>query len=169
MSRCSKRSEARTRTGRAPRDRTRTCCGRTHTPNTPIPDGHVPVAYLHPGNAAITTLGADRDPFDPALLEDFDQIMQRYGSPEANEVNARFLEAIEACRPPDTFEEPRGRFALAAFRASMRQQEHMAKLGGNQEIINLIGQWREEFDLVSGNKDSDDSDSESEDDLALPE
>jgi len=97
--------------------------GRTHSANAPIPEGLVPLGYLHPGNPVIDPMGKDR-PFNAALHEGFQALHERYGSEECTDAKRSVLAAVSTGLPPASFEIPSSRFARSAVRLALRQMEH---------------------------------------------
>ena len=55
--------------------------GRTHAATTPIPEGYVPCAGLHPAHPYKDMLG-HRIPFDRARHDAFQELLDRWGDPE---------------------------------------------------------------------------------------
>ncbi|MBX3578378.1 MAG: hypothetical protein KF723_14325 [Rhizobiaceae bacterium] len=64
---------------------------RTHSANTPIPEGLLPLGSFHPASPVMTPLGKDRE-FDPDLHDEFQSLLAQYGVAEivdAKEANPR--------------------------------------------------------------------------------
>lgn len=57
--------------------------GRTHSANTPIPDGYLPVASLHPASPFSLPDGTER-PFCMTTWQHYDTLMRDHRSPEAS-------------------------------------------------------------------------------------
>lgn len=115
--------------------------GRTHSANTPIPDGFVPLAYLHPGNPVIDPMGVDR-PFDPALHEEFQALLATYGLAECNDAKQQIARAIAQQESPAGFAMPASRYARAAVRLALRQLEHSARHASDVQALTAIEGWR---------------------------
>lgn len=115
--------------------------GRTHSANTPIPAGLLPLGSLHPGNPVIDAMGRDR-PFDPVLHAVFQDIMTSYGTAEALAVKACLGAALETGATPAEADLPPGRFARAAARISLRQTAGMAEHFGDARLIRLVSLWQ---------------------------
>lgn len=113
---------------------------RTHSANTPIPDGLVPVGYLHPGNPVIGAMGEDR-PFDHGLFEDFQAMLDRYGLRDMAAAKAATVAALAEGLAPDAVPEPQSRFERAAVRLALRQQKHLAEQTRDQARLDLLGLW----------------------------
>lgn len=97
--------------------------GRTHSANTPIPEGLTPLASLHPGNPVIGPMGEDR-PFDPHLHRTFQNLLERFGAPGIAALKQRIRTAIERGDQPISVEAPADRFARASLRITLRQMAH---------------------------------------------
>lgn len=70
---------------------------RTHSANTPIPDGLVPVAGLHPESPVMDSLGADRD-FDRDAFDGFQRMLAAWGDPARHALKARVWRMLaDAC------------------------------------------------------------------------
>lgn len=128
--------------------------GRTHTANTPIPEGWTPIAYLHPGNPVSGPLGEDRE-FELGLFEQFQALVNAYGLPKSVTVKKELTEALQNRAEPKTFAEPEERFERAALRIGLRQHNHLAALNNDQPLIDLISQWREVFDSTRTKEEAD--------------
>lgn len=113
--------------------------GRTHSANTPIPEGWTPVAGFHPASPVMDRLGEDRA-FDRARFEAFQRLLEAWGDPESLALKRRVRAALEAGIPPGDLPPPSGRFAKAALRVALRQA---ARLGGGSETLAL---WRQAYD-----------------------
>jgi hypothetical protein len=69
--------------------------GRTHSANTPIPDGLTPCAYVYPGNPVIGPLGEDRC-FDPRLHDAFQTLLQAFGPRDLVDTKNRLISHLMA-------------------------------------------------------------------------
>lgn len=94
--------------------------GRTHSANTPIPEGLVPVGGLHPASPIITPMGEDRD-FDTALFDAFQDLLARWGDPATVAIKSAVWAALAEGCEPESFTPPDGRFGRAALRIALRQ------------------------------------------------
>ncbi|MBO6815839.1 MAG: hypothetical protein JJ891_13345 [Rhizobiaceae bacterium] len=119
--------------------------GRTHTANTPIPEGLIPIAYLHPGNPVSGPLGEDRE-FVHDLYEKYQSLMKRYGLPQSVRIKKELKEALQENAEPTTFAEPDDRYTRAALRVGLRQHNHLAALNDDPGLVALISRWRDVFD-----------------------
>lgn len=131
--------------------------GRTHTANTPIPPGMVPVAFLHPGNPVIGPLGEDR-PFDAGLHARFQALLSRHGVPALLAVKQQAAAALRAGDGPDRFAAPDGRHERAALRVTLRQHERLAEQDGDRALLQRVRAWRTAFDAMRPADDADDTD-----------
>ena len=98
--------------------------GRTHSANTPIPDGLIPCAHLHPPSPVIGHRGEDI-PFDPARFDAFKTLLDRFGLADYVATKKEVLSALETSRA-DALSEPETRMKRVAFRNTLRQQARLA-------------------------------------------
>lgn len=119
--------------------------GRTHTANTPIPEGLVPVAFLHPGNPVVGSLGEDRS-FAPELHDRFQELLSYYGREDIVSIKSRFEAALAAGQDPESFAEPKSRHERAALRIAIRQSNRIAQHNKNKPLKETLEQWRKQFD-----------------------
>ena len=127
--------------------------GRTHSANTPIPAGLMPLGSLHPGNPVIGPMGEDR-PFDGELHEAFQKLLFAYGVPDAVAAKRRIVDAIAAGEEPAGFV-TQGRFGRASLRLALRQMRHRA--GGDERLDARIADWQRVHD-GAGDDDGDTDD-----------
>jgi hypothetical protein len=113
--------------------------GRTHSANTPIPEGLVPVGALHPGNPVIGPTGEDR-PFDPALHDAFQDLLWTYGH-GAHAVKRRVEQAVSAGASPQSFEAPSSRHHRASMAIALRQLEHVARHRDDHDLLERLQAW----------------------------
>lgn len=119
--------------------------GRTHSANTPIPEGWTPCAMLHPANPVIGPLGEDR-PFDPAAFDAFQRLLAAWGPAEHVETKRMALARLDEGAAPAGFDEPDTRMKRAALRLTLRQQARIAERENAAERLALIDAWRASFD-----------------------
>lgn len=112
---------------------------RSHSANTPIPEGLIPVAGFHPASAVMDVMGADK-PFSEPRFTAFQRLLAAWGDPRTNAVKAAVRAALEAGTAPGDFAEPGDRFGRVALRVALRQAE---RRGGPAP---LIARWRAAFD-----------------------
>lgn len=94
--------------------------GRTHSANTPIPEGWVPCASFHPKSPVMGGLGEDKD-FDGHAFEAFQALLSIWG-PEAYVTQKQAVWAeLRAGNGPEGWSEPPERVARAALRNAIRQ------------------------------------------------
>lgn len=130
--------------------------GRTHSANTPIPKGLLPLGSLHPGNPVIGAMGEDR-PFDAALHEAFQQMLVRFGSTEVVAEKTRVLEAVSRADEPTTYGLPRTRIGRVAMRLALRQQAHVAAHAADAAAHTEIKRWIAAIEPAGANEaDTDD-------------
>ncbi len=113
--------------------------GRTHSANTPIPEGLVPVAGLHPASALSDQLGRDK-PWDPAAFAAFQALFRDWAPSGQAELKALVRDLIAAGSQPDDFAPPPGRHMRAAVRIAIRQA---AREDGETPTLSA---WRALFD-----------------------
>lgn len=129
--------------------------GRTHSANTPIPKGLMPLGSLHPGNPVVGPMGEERV-FDPHLHERFQALLGRYGNPSAVSAKADLLSALARSEDPQDFTCPNDRSARAAIRVGLRQQEHLARQSGDDRHLAKTLAWRTVHDRAVEAADTDD-------------
>ncbi|PSJ57311.1 DUF6925 family protein [Pseudaminobacter soli (ex Li et al. 2025)] len=129
--------------------------GRTHSANTPIPAGLMPLASLHPGNPVIGPMGEDTD-FDPALHRQFQDLLAAYGQPEFVRLKTAVLAALRHSEKPESFVVPDGRFERGVVRLALRQQARLADLLHDVEFMRQVADWRRVHDQRFEGEDEDD-------------
>lgn len=122
--------------------------GRTHSANTPIPEGWVPVAGFHPASAVMDPLGADRA-FDNGRFAAFATLLDRWGDPRTNAIKAAVRQAVENGTAPGDFAAPSDRFGRVALRVALRQA---ARCGVDAD---RVAQWQMAFDRIGDPADAD--------------
>lgn len=128
--------------------------GRTHSANTPIPDGLWPLASLHPGNPVMGPMGEDQD-FDPKLHADFQALLAKYGAPGIVAVKIELADALAGGRDPAGYTVPDGRFERAAVRVGIRQFLRSLERTRRTEDLALAARWRDRFDQGAEHTDDD--------------
>lgn len=96
---------------------------RTHSANTPIPDGWMPVLSLHPGNPVTDRLGKPRA-FDAGAFDAFRRLLDVFGPPGYVAEKRRVREAVLAGLDPSGFEPAVSRENRRAARIALRQMRH---------------------------------------------
>lgn len=129
--------------------------GRTHSANTPIPDGYVPVAYLHPGNPVIGPMGEDRD-FDIGLHTAFCDLLDAYGVSEAVSAKKAVIAALDSGQEPASYIFPSSRVGRAAVRLALRQQARIAETMADASRMASIGRWLAEIEPNAAHDEEDD-------------
>lgn len=115
--------------------------GRTHSANTPIPIGLMPVGALHPGNPASDEMGRDK-PFDLRLHEAFQSLLKEFGSAEAVAAKSLIEDSLRQGKQPEEVGLPETRLARTSVRLALRQIEHVARFHDQTERLALTGLWR---------------------------
>ncbi|WP_144224123.1 DUF6925 family protein [Mesorhizobium amorphae] len=121
--------------------------GRTHSANTPIPHGLLPLAFLHPGNPVIDPMGQDQ-PFDLGLHEAFQNLLNRYGAAEARMAKQAIGTALSTGVAPQSWTPPLSRTAKAAARIALRQEARLATLHDDARRIGIVTDWQVAFDQL---------------------
>lgn len=119
--------------------------GRTHSANTPIPEGLMPLGALHPGNPVIGPMGEEKD-FDPELHASFQKLLEAYGDREAVETKRRVLAAIDSGKPPADREASQSRQGRAALRVALRQMEHLARAQMDASRLACVVEWLKAYE-----------------------
>lgn len=118
--------------------------GRTHSANTPIPQGLVPCAMLHPASAVAGSQGEDIA-FDAARHEAFQELLRRYGLPDYVAIKDRVLDALEEGME-DALTEPDSRLTRTGLRIALRQLGRQAEAVGRPNLAHRIDRLRRRFD-----------------------
>ncbi|NVD40244.1 hypothetical protein HT585_15355 [Ensifer sp. HO-A22] len=129
--------------------------GRTHSANTPIPAGLMPLGSLHPGNPVVGPMGEERA-FDAHLHERFQALLQRFGNASTVAIKTDLLAALACDARLQDFAGPNDRFARATVRVALRQQEHLARLSGDDKHLAKVLAWRAVHDRAVDAADTDD-------------
>lgn len=124
---------------------------RSHSANTPIPEGLVPVAGFHPASAVMDPMGADK-PFSEPRFEEFQRLLTAWGDPRTNALKQSVRAALASGTAPDGFAAPADRFGRVALRVALRQAE---RRGGPSA---LLSRWRAAFDREAEPADQADTD-----------
>ncbi|MFT3690667.1 DUF6925 family protein [Paenirhodobacter sp.] len=112
--------------------------GRTHSANTPIPAGWIPVAGLHPASAVSDPLGQPRA-FDRARFDAFAALLDQWGDPETLAVKTATRDALARRIAPEDFTPPGDRFGRVALRVALRQ-------AARTNPSALLDRYRQTFD-----------------------
>ncbi|MEM8553517.1 MAG: hypothetical protein AAGF71_01690 [Pseudomonadota bacterium] len=112
---------------------------RTHSANTPIPDGWVPCASFHPGNPVSGRLGEDKD-FDPTAFDAFQALLLEWGTPEYVDAKQIAWDKLRAQVAADSHTEPQSRLVRAGLRNAIRQWRRQH---GDSETVQA---WTSRFD-----------------------
>lgn len=112
---------------------------RSHSANTPVPEGWVPCATLHPGNPVIGRRGEDRD-FDTAAFDAFQTLLEAWGPPDYVAEKRGVWAALASGAVPESWSEPDSRIARAGLRNAIRQWQR--REGDNA----LTRAWARAFD-----------------------
>ncbi len=119
--------------------------GRTHSANTPIPDGHLPLGALHPGNPVIGPMGEERS-FDPALHAAFQELLSTYGPPGVVALKAKLSAVVDAGDDPSGFAVPPGRAERATIRMALRQRARAWEAEGDTAALLRVQAWQARFE-----------------------
>jgi len=121
--------------------------GRTHSANTPVPDGLVPCAFLYPASPVLAALGEDKD-FALEQFEGFQAYLDRYGAEPYVRAKREIWSAVEAGRDPADVAEPDTRLERTAVRNALRQMARIAETRNDAALVRRIADWRSRFDKL---------------------
>ena len=119
---------------------------RTHSANTPIPEGWVPCCGFHPKNPVIGRMGEDKE-FDAGAFAAFQALLTEWGPQEYTEQKSGVWSALGAAQDPDQWAEPGTRVARTGLRNAIRQYRRQH---GDSD---LVAAWARAFD--KGEADAD--------------
>lgn len=113
--------------------------GRTHSANTPIPEGWVPCAGWHPASPVSDRLGADK-PFDPEAFDAFQVLLRDWGPADYVQAKDAAWEALDAGESPTAHPGASTRLGRSGLRNAIRQAR--CRHGDTP----LLKQWSNAFD-----------------------
>ncbi|MEM6577373.1 MAG: hypothetical protein AAF678_02695 [Pseudomonadota bacterium] len=119
---------------------------RTHSANTPIPEGWVPCCGFHPKSPVMGRLGEDKD-FDALAFEAFQTLLKTWGPDGYARQKQEVWAALRAGMGPETWDEPKTRVARAGLRNAIRQWRRQH---GDSALLKA---WTRAFD--KGDTDAD--------------
>lgn len=93
---------------------------RTHAATEPIPDGFVPCAHFYPQHPLKDAFGRET-PFDGACHRSFQDLLERFGAPDAAVLKARVTQLVEAGQGPGEHPVADDRASRTAVRLALRQ------------------------------------------------
>lgn len=114
---------------------------RTHSANSPIPDGLQPVLNLHPKSPWRDGLGK-RLPYDREADDVFEEILAKYALPDDRAVRLRVEQAIRDGVMPKEFSWPETRRGRTEARVTLRRL-------AARTTTPALAAWRAEFDRVA--------------------
>lgn len=120
--------------------------GRTHSANTPIPEGWVPCGAFHPKSPVMDRLGKDA-PFDASAFAGFQTLLQDWGPSDYVAQKAAVWEALADGTVPQDWNEPETRIERSALRNALRQWRRQH---GDSE---LLQGWTRLFDTSAADAD----------------
>lgn len=123
--------------------------GRTHSANTPIPEGWVPCAGFHPESPVSGRVGEDKE-FNRDAFDGFQRLLQAWGPPDYQEAKTQCWAALENGDEPGTSSEPTSRTGRAGLRNGLRQWR---RLHGDSA---LLDRWSADFDASTVPEETDD-------------
>ncbi len=94
--------------------------GRTHSANTPIPEGLTPCAGLHPENPVIGRLDEDK-PFNRDAFDAFQKLLNAWAPQDYLRAKQEVWRLLERGVPPAEASEPASRVGRAGWRNGIRQ------------------------------------------------
>jgi hypothetical protein len=113
--------------------------GRTHSANTPIPDGYTPCCGLHPENPVIGRLGEDK-PFNREAFDAFQELLGAWAPEAYLTAKQDAWQLLEQGTPAAAATEPESRVGRAGWRNGIRQWRI---LHGDSA---LLAEWAARFD-----------------------
>jgi hypothetical protein len=116
---------------------------RTHSANTPIPDGLVPCGTLYPDHPIIGPHGEERN-FDAGVHAAFQALLQSFGDSSVATTKQRLIGAVAAGENPRDFSLPDDRHHRAAVRVALRQ---LARSGELRDAA--LRPWRARFEATA--------------------
>jgi len=119
---------------------------RTHSANTPIPEGWVPCAGFHPKSPVMSRLGEDKD-FDAEAFEAFQTLLGDWGPTDYVSQKSQVWAALGQGQTPDSWTEPATRVARAGLRNAIRQWRRQ------HGDSTLVAAWAKAFDQGGGDAD----------------
>ncbi|MEM9127409.1 MAG: hypothetical protein AAGB28_16585, partial [Pseudomonadota bacterium] len=105
--------------------------GRTHSANTPIPNGLTPCGALHPENPVIGRLGEDK-PFNRAAFDAFQNILNTWAPKDYLTGKQEAWHLLAQGAPSADVTEPKSRTGRAGWRNGIRQWRI---LHGNSALV----------------------------------
>ncbi len=123
---------------------------RTHSATEPVPDGYLPCAHLYPAHPVKDSLGHELA-YDARRHENFQDILRRFGDPNAVALKQRVKSTIQQGSDPAQLRVPSDRFARAGIRVALRQMQ------AANDAPPALNAWIEHYDrMQSANSDIDD-------------
>jgi hypothetical protein len=95
---------------------------RTHAATEPVPAGFVPCAHIYPQHPLKDALGREK-PFDSASHLAFQELLEKFGAPEAIALKAQVTALVEAGQGPESLPAPVDRLSRTTIRVALRQLE----------------------------------------------
>ncbi|MFO1155405.1 MAG: hypothetical protein U1E43_00890 [Rhodospirillales bacterium] len=108
--------------------------GRSHSANTPIPEGWVPCLNLHPASPVTDTLGHPRA-FDADAHAAFQALLRRYAPAAVTAEKDRIVRAVRTGGGPLAYRAAETRAERKAARVALRQMLH------THPQIPLLAEW----------------------------
>ena len=124
---------------------------RTHAATEPVPDGYIPCAHLYPAHPLKDALGRELA-YDARRHEKFQEVLRRYGDPDALSLKRRVMAAVGEGGDPAQFRVPNNRHARAGIRVALRQM--LASHQGSS----ILPAWIAQYDRVQTAEPDDDAD-----------
>lgn len=93
---------------------------RTHSANTPIPEGWVPCCGMHPENPVIGRLGEDKV-FNRSAFDAFQALLDAWGAESYSQGKQAVWKLLQAEIPAEAVQEPDDREGRAGWRNGIRQ------------------------------------------------
>lgn len=122
--------------------------GRSHSANTPVPDGWVPALNLHPANPVVDAVGHPRS-FDAGVHTALQALLSHYAPPGVVAEKTRIMLAVLAGETPQTYVPAPTRAGRKAARVALRQMLH------THPETAALPDWLEIFDRGAEHLDAD--------------
>lgn len=120
--------------------------GRTHSANTPIPEGLVPCGAFHPENPVIGRMGEDK-PFNRVAFDAFQTLLAAWGPKEYLSAKQDVWRFLQQGIPASDAREPDNRVGRAGWRNGIRQWRIL------HGTTALSDEWASTFDREAGLSD----------------
>ncbi len=119
--------------------------GRTHSANTPVPNGWLPVLSYHPASPVTDGLGKDIE-FDKDRYDRFQQKLENHAPAPFWQARQSVLKAISNEEAPHDILPPASRLERVAMRNTLRQLARLADYEDDLDLATRLHGWRVVYD-----------------------